>query len=191
MNQRMDTYVQCPYCMGFNTYRAPLFRKLNGDVNTTVPENVKRFLGINWTPKKWMSIADESEHKFLGVCDSCHAKFIVEDDLIVRISSDNEQSEIKKDLFSMTIEDIFSLNISHIAWPHTAIISGSIVSGCIQIGDEIIISSQGNNVKAIVLAIEIFQKLLPCAEVGDNCGLLLNVSKDKIHIGDTLNKNKE
>lgn len=182
----METYVQCPYCLGFNTYRTPLFKKLNGDVNVTVPENVKCFSGVNCAPRKWLPIVANREYNFLEFCENCQAKFIVKEEQIVQIESN--QPDANKDSFSMTIEDIFSLNISSAAYPYTAIVTGKIASGRIQIGEKVILSSDSNTIELVVLGIEMFQRLLPWAEVGDNCGILLNVSKDKVHNGDILKR---
>lgn len=180
----MDTYVQCPYCMGFNTYRTPLFKKLNGDVNVTVPESIKCFSDVNCVPRKWLPIVANGEYNFLGFCENCKARFTVKEEQIIQIES--EQSDINKDSFSMTIEDVFSLNISSASCPTTAIVTGKIASGRIQIGDKVILSSDSNTIELVVLGIEMFQRLFPCAEVGDSCGILLNVSKDKVHKGDVL-----
>jgi len=180
----MDTYVQCPYCLGFNTYRTPLFKKLNGDINVAVPENVKCFSGVNCAPRKWLPIVTNEEYNFLGYCENCQARFIVKEEQIVQIES--EQPDVDKSSFSMTIEDVFSLNISSAAYPYTAIVTGKIASGCIQIGDKVILSSDSNDIELTVLGIEVYQRLFPCAEIGDNCGILLNVSKDKVHKGDVL-----
>ena len=180
----MDTYVQCPYCLGFNTYRTPLFKKLNGDINVAVPENVKCFSGVNCAPRKWLPIVANEEYNFLGFCENCQARFIVKEEQIVQIES--EQPDVDKGSFSMTIEDVFSLNIRNTAYPYTVIVTGKIVSGCIQIGDKVILSSDSNDIELTVLGIEVCQRLFPCAEIGDNCGILLNVSKDKVHEGDVL-----
>ena len=180
----MDTYVQCPYCLGFNTYRTPLFKKLNGDINVAVPENVKYFSGVNCAPRKWLPIVTNEEYNFLGYCENCQARFIVKEEQIVQIES--EQPDVDKSSFSMTIEDVFSLNISSASYPYTAIVTGKIANGRIQIGDKVILSSDSSSIKLLVLGIEMFQRFLPFAEVGDNCGILLNVSEDKVHKGDVL-----
>lgn len=180
----MDTYVQCPYCLGFNTYRTPLFKKLNGDVNVAVPESVKCFSGVNCVPRKWLPIVADGEYNFLGFCENCQTRFTVKEEQILRTESD--QPSANKDSFLMTIEDVFSLNISSAAYSNTAIVTGKIASGRIQIGDKVILSSDSNTIELVVLGIEMFQRLYPCAEVGDNCGILLNVSKDKVHKGDVL-----
>ena len=52
--------------------------------------------------------------------------------------------------------------------------------------DSVMIDSGLYNTEAVVLGIEMFRRILPCAEVGDNCGIFLNISKDRIRQGDIL-----
>ena len=68
-----------------------------------------------------------------------------------------------------------------------SVVTGKPSSGEIQMGDSVRIDSGLYNIEAVVLGIEMFQRILPCAEVGDNCGILLNISKDRIRQGDILN----
>lgn len=178
------TFVQCPYCFGYNTRRTPMMKDINGEISIIPPEEIKRFTGTNSSPQEWISMIEKSEYDFLGYCNCCQARFIIEKNSIIRMNC--EESELKQKPFSMTIEDVFPVNISHSAWANTTIVAGRIESGFIQIGDNIIISSGTKNIKAIVLGVEMCKKMMPYAEFGDNCGILLNVNKEMINPGDVL-----
>ena len=86
----------------------------------------------------------------------------------------------------MTIDEIFSINIPNAVFPNMSVVTGNVSSGKIQMGDAVIIDSGLYNIEAVVLGVEMFRRILPCAEIGDNCGILLNISKDRIRQGDIL-----
>lgn len=181
----MNTYVQCPYCMRYNTHRIPMYKTLNGEIEINTPSCIKVLPGINGKPQKWNQIVDKGQFNFLGFCENCQSKFEIQEKLIIRIGS--ELSESNSDAFSMTIDEIFSINMPNSAFPNMSVVTGKPSSGKIQMGDSVRIDSGLYNIEAVVLGIEMFQRILPCAEVGDNCGILLNISKDRIRQGDILN----
>lgn len=180
----MDTYVQCPYCMGYNTHKVPMYKTLTGEIEIVAPSCIKVLSGINSKPRKWNQIVDEGQFNFLGFCESCQAKFVMQEKLIIRIGS--ELPESNPDVFLMQIDEIFSINMPNAAFPNMSVATGKISSGKIQMGDSVRIDSGLYSIEAVVLEIEMFRRILPCAEVGDNCGILLNVSKDRIRQGDIL-----
>ena len=179
-----NTYVQCPYCMGYNTHKVPMYKTLDGEIEIDTPSCIKVLSGINSKPQKWNQIVDKGPFNFLGFCENCQAKFIMQEKLIIRIGS--ELPESNTDAFSMTIDEIFSINMPNAAFPSISIVTGNVSNGKIQMGDSVVIDSGLYNIEAVVLGIEMFRRILPCAEVGDNCGIILNVSKDRIRQGDTL-----
>lgn len=180
----MDTYVQCPYCMGYNTHKMPMYKALNVEIEINTPVDVKMLPGINSKPQKWSLIVGKGQYDFLGFCENCQARFMIQDKLIIRIGS--ELPESNSDTFSMIADEIFSINIPNAAFPNISIVTGKVSNGKIQMGDSVMIDSGLYNIEAIVLGIEMFRGILPCAEIGDNCGILLNISKDRIRKGDIL-----
>lgn len=178
----MDTYVQCPYCMGYNTHKTPMYKALNGEIEINTPVDVKMLPGINSKPQKWSQIVGKGQYDFLGFCENCQARFMIQDKLIIRIGS--ELPESNSDTFSMIADEIFSINIPNAAFPNISIVTGKVSNGKIQMGDSVMIDSGLYNIEAIVLGIEMFRRILPCTEIGDNCGILLNISKDRIRKGD-------
>ena len=178
----MDTYVQCPYCMGYNTHRMPMYKALNGEININTPVHIKVLSGSK--PQKWTQIVDKGQFNFLGYCEDCQAKFVMQEKLIIRIGSELQESNT--DVFSMTISEIFSINMPNSAFPNINVITGKPSSGKIQMGDSVMIDSGLYNIEATVLGIEMFRRILPCAEIGDNCGILLNISRNRIRKGDIL-----
>lgn len=173
------TYVQCPYCSGYNTRRVPIMRELDGRIMVMPPENVTRFSEINCHPKEWAAIIGE-QYNFMGLCEHCQARFIIERENIIRIMID-EPSDLRQKPFQMEIGNVFSCM-------NKSVVTGKIKSGFIQVGDNVIISSEMKQVKATVCGIEMFRKLLPYAEFDDNCGIFLNIDKEKICVGDALTK---
>lgn len=180
----MDTYVQCPYCMGYNTHKMPMYKALNGEIEINAPVGIKVLSGINSKPQKWSLIVGNEQYNFLGYCESCHERFVIQDKMIIRMNS--ELPESNSDKFLMVVDEIFSINIPNAAFPNTSIVTGKVSNGKIQMGDSVMVDSGLYNTEAIVLGIEMFRQILPCAEFGDNCGILLNISKDRIRKGDIL-----
>ena len=154
----MRTYVQCPYCMGYNTHRIPVMRTLDGRIETFPPECFIRFSGIDCKPKEWSPIVGE-DYKFMGFCNYCQVKFV-----------------IRKE------------NLNNTLYSCMSVVVGRIESGFILIGDKVTISSGIEQIEATVCGIEMFGKNLPTAEFGDNVGILLDVDKGAIHQGDILKK---
>lgn len=164
----MRTYVQCSYCLGYNTRRIPIVKNLDGRILVTPPEHIVRFASTNCTPKEWTPIVDE-QYNFMGFCEHCQSRFIIEKKGILRMMN-GEPSELRQKPFLMKIEDVFSLNIR----TNLSVVVGRIESGFILMGDRV----WHRNVR----------KVIPYAEFEDNVGILLNVEKEKINIGDILTK---
>ena len=75
----------------------------------------------------------------------------------------------QKENFYMDIEDVFDIE------ERGVVITGQIKTGCINVGDMVIVTKKGNKSVVIceVVGIEMFRKLLDYAEFGDNVGLLV------------------
>lgn len=81
---------------------------------------------------------------------------------------DRLKEYLKKD-FYLKVVDVISVE------DRGTVVTGRIESGCICVGDKVVISRQVDNTTVIgtIIGIEIFRKLLDCAEFGDNVGILL------------------
>lgn len=79
----------------------------------------------------------------------------------------NPKSKSKFDDFMMPIEDVISIT------GRGTVVTGKVECGTVKVGDELIINGAENSLKSVVVAIEMFRKLVDSAEIGDNCGLLL------------------
>lgn len=183
----MKTYVQCPYCMGYNTHRIPIMRTLDGRIEIFQPVHIIRFSGIDCKPKEWSPIVGE-DYKFMGFCNYCQAKFLIEKENIIRITDGEDTLGLRQKPFFMRIDDVFSINIGNTPHSYMSVVVGQIESGFISIGDKVIISSGVEQIEATVCGIEMFRKNLPSAEFGDNAGIVLNVDKAAIHQGGILTK---
>lgn len=183
----MRTYVQCPYCMGYNTHRIPVMRTLDGRIETFPPECFIRFSGIDCKPKEWSPIVGE-DYKFMGFCNYCQVKFVIRKENIIRITDGEDTLGLRQKPFLMRIEDVFSMNLNNTPYSCMSVVVGRIESGFILIGDKVTISSGIEQIEATVCGIEMFGKNLPTAEFGDNVGILLDVDKGAIHQGDILTK---
>ena len=75
----------------------------------------------------------------------------------------------QKEEFYMDVEDVFVLT------DRGVVITGQVKTGCINIGDRIILINKHNNYYKVcqIAGIEMLRKLLDCAEFGDNVGILL------------------
>ena len=75
----------------------------------------------------------------------------------------------RKEEFYMDIEDVF------VVTDRGVVITGQVKTGCINIGDRIILINKHNNYYKVcqIIGIEMFRKLLDRAEFGDNVGILL------------------
>lgn len=95
----------------------------------------------------------------------------------VTISSFPEGSLSKQD-FYMDIEETFEIA------DRGVVVTGQVKSGCIEVGDKIILKNNQNNYSKVckITGIEMFRKLLDFCEEGDNVGILLNEIKNKNEI---------
>ena len=93
--------------------------------------------------------------------------------------------ERKSDLpFLMPVEDVFSIS------GRGTVATGRVERGTVKVQDEVeIIGLTEERRKVVVTGVEMFHKLLPQAEAGDNIGTLLRgVAKDEIERGQVLCK---
>ncbi len=80
--------------------------------------------------------------------------------------------------FLMPVEDIFSIT------GRGTVATGRIETGKVKVGDEVQIIGLGADMKSVITGVEMFRKLLPEGEAGDNVGLLLRgVDKKDIKRG--------
>jgi elongation factor Tu len=85
--------------------------------------------------------------------------------------------------FLMPIEDVFSIK------GRGTVATGRIEQGKISVGDEIEIVGLRDTKKTTVTGVEMFKKLLPDAQAGDNVGVLLRgIERDDIERGQVLAK---
>ncbi len=85
--------------------------------------------------------------------------------------------------FLMPIEDVFSIK------GRGTVATGRIEQGKVKVGDEIEIVGIHPNKKTTVTGVEMFKKLLPDAQAGDNVGALLRgIERDDIERGQVLAK---
>ena len=93
--------------------------------------------------------------------------------------------ERKSDLaFLMPVEDVFSIT------GRGTVATGRVESGTVKVGDEVeIVGLSDEKKKTTVTGVEMFKKLLPQAEAGDNIGALLRgIQKNEIERGQVLCK---
>ena len=86
--------------------------------------------------------------------------------------------------FLMPVEDVFSIS------GRGTVATGRVERGTVKVGDEIeIVGLSDEKKKSVVTGVEMFHKLLPQAESGDNIGVLLRgIGKDEIERGQVLCK---
>jgi translation elongation factor TU len=84
--------------------------------------------------------------------------------------------------FLMPVEDIFSIT------GRGTVATGRIETGIVKVGDEVQIIGLGEDPKSsVVTGVEMFRKILPEGEAGDNVGLLLRgVDKDEVKRGQVI-----
>ena len=85
----------------------------------------------------------------------------------------------------MVIDDVFSLTGRGIA------VTGKIVNGTLQVGDEVVIQSSvvSKNINTTVEAIEMFRKQVTVASAGELVGVMLSdISKGDVQSGDYITK---
>ena len=93
--------------------------------------------------------------------------------------------ERKADLaFLMPVEDVFSIT------GRGTVATGRVESGTVKVGDEVeVVGLVEESRKTTVTGVEMFKKLLPQAEAGDNIGALLRgIQKNEIERGQVLCK---
>ncbi|MGE5072741.1 MAG: EF-Tu/IF-2/RF-3 family GTPase [Anaerolineae bacterium] len=83
--------------------------------------------------------------------------------------------------FHMTVKDVFSIA------KRGTVVTGTVDSGTLKLGDEVIIRGRGQEKKVTVAGIEMFRKVLGQAVSGDNVGLLLkDVARQDVQPGDEI-----
>ena len=96
----------------------------------------------------------EWEQKILDLMDAC-------DSWIQEPVRDTDKS------FLMPVEDVFSIT------GRGTVATGRIETGIVKVGDEVQILGLGEDKKSVITGVEMFRKLLPEGQAGDNVGLLL------------------
>ncbi|EAD7198065.1 elongation factor Tu [Listeria monocytogenes] len=86
--------------------------------------------------------------------------------------------------FMMPVEDVFSIT------GRGTVATGRVERGQVKVGDEVeVIGIEEESKKVVVTGVEMFRKLLDCAEAGDNIGALLRgVAREDIQRGQVLAK---
>ena len=80
--------------------------------------------------------------------------------------------------FLMPVEDVFSIT------GRGTVATGRIQTGVVKVGDAVQIMGLGADLKSVVTGVEMFRKILPEGEAGDNVGLLLRgIDKNEIKRG--------
>ena len=84
--------------------------------------------------------------------------------------------------FLLAVEDVFTIS------GRGTVATGRVERGKLKVGDEVEIVGLGKKpMKTTVTGIEMFKKLLPNAEAGDNVGLLLRgIKREEIERGQTI-----
>jgi len=106
-------------------------------------------------------------------------------ELVAAIDSEIEEPERETDKpFLMSVEDVFSIT------GRGTVATGRIERGICKVGDEVeIVGLDEESKKTVITGVEMFRKLLPEAQAGDNVGLLLRgIAKDEIERGHVLAK---
>ena len=96
----------------------------------------------------------EWEEKIMELMDAC-------DNWIQEPARDIEKP------FLMPVEDVFSIT------GRGTVATGRIETGIVRVGDEVQILGLGEDKKSVVTGVEMFRKLLPEGQAGDNVGILL------------------
>ena len=80
--------------------------------------------------------------------------------------------------FLMPVEDVFSIT------GRGTVATGRIETGIVKVGDEVQILGLGEDKKSVITGVEMFRKLLPEGQAGDNVGLLLRgIDKKEVKRG--------
>ena len=106
-------------------------------------------------------------------------------ELMAAVDSSIPTPERQADLaFLMPVEDVFSIS------GRGTVATGRVERGTVKVSDEVeILGLSDERKKSVVTGVEMFHKLLPQAEAGDNIGALLRgIAKDEIERGQVLAK---
>ncbi len=106
-------------------------------------------------------------------------------ELMAEVDSFIPTPERQADLdFLMTVEDVFSIS------GRGTVATGRVERGTVKVGDVVEVVGLSDEKKSTtVTGVEMFHKLLPQAEAGDNIGVLLRgIAKDEIERGQVLAK---
>ena len=80
--------------------------------------------------------------------------------------------------FLMPVEDVFSIT------GRGTVATGRIETGIVHVGDEVQILGLGEDKKSVITGVEMFRKILPEGQAGDNVGLLLRgIDKNEVKRG--------
>jgi elongation factor Tu len=83
--------------------------------------------------------------------------------------------------FRMTVKDVFFIR------GRGTVVTGQIEAGTLIVGDEIYLKRPDSGRTTVVTGIEMFRKMVPQAQAGDNVGVLLrDVGKQDVKPGDFL-----
>ena len=104
--------------------------------------------------------------------------------LLDAVDADVEEPARETDKpFMMSVEDVFSIT------GRGTVATGRIERGVVKVGEEVEIVGMGDTQKTTITGVEMFRKLLPQGEAGDNVGLLLRgIEKSAIQRGQVLAK---
>lgn len=97
----------------------------------------------------------------------------------------NMTDKTRDDDFLMPVENVFNIT------DRGAVAVGRLEGGMINTGDQVWVVGGDKIQRCQVTGVEMFRKLLDCAEAGDNCGLLLSgVEKKNLRRGMVVTKKK-
>ena len=130
--------------------------------NIKIDENcVKTFVELNNNRPDF----DNDEYEFFTT-ESW--KYIYNNVFVTVNNLIKDNIDIKKEDFYLDIDDAFEVK------ERGVVITGQVKTGCIEVGDKIILTNHDNSSKICqIIGIEMFKKLLDYCEFGDNVGLLL------------------
>lgn len=94
------------------------------------------------------------------------------------------QDSVPAGAFVLPVQDVFSIS------GRGTVVTGEIVAGRVQIGDQVLITRAGLQVATTrVTGIEAFRKTLTVAAAGENVGLMLEgIEKSQVLAGDVISR---
>lgn len=94
------------------------------------------------------------------------------------------QDSVPAGAFVLPVQDVFSIS------GRGTVVTGEIVAGRVQIGDQVLITRAGQQVATTrVTGIEAFRKTLTVAGAGENVGLMLEgIEKSQVLAGDVISR---